>query len=138
MVTIRAATEDDIDGVLGLWEAAGAVASAGANRDGLVRLLTRDPGALIVAADDGGAVVGSVIAGFDGWRGGIYRLAVDPALRLTGIATRLLDAADERLRRLGCPRAAAIVLRDRPVAMGFWESSGYAPQPEVLRFTRQL
>jgi hypothetical protein len=70
--TIRAATERDIDPVLCLWDVAGGPPSVTDTRDGLVGLLASDGGALLVAESDG-AVVGSLIAAWDGWRGSFYR-----------------------------------------------------------------
>ena len=73
---IRAAVEGDIPAVLDLWREAAAPTSTDSS-DALRRLLERDPGSLVVA-ESSGRIVGSVIAGWDGWRGSVYRLAVAP------------------------------------------------------------
>jgi ribosomal protein S18 acetylase RimI-like enzyme len=76
---LRAATIADIDGLLELWQEAAENAGRPADtREALTALLGRDPEAVIVAEQDGG-LVGSVIAGWDGWRCHLYRLAVRPA-----------------------------------------------------------
>ena len=64
--------------MLAFWAAATAEPSSTDDSAGLEGLLTHSPGALILAVDDG-AIVGSVIAGWDGWRATVYRLAVAPA-----------------------------------------------------------
>ena len=93
MIALRPATPDDIDAVLAFWLEATAEPSSTDDADGLAALLERSPGSLILAVE-GGAIVGSVVAGWDGWRGTIYRLAVAPAYRRRGIATQLVAAAE--------------------------------------------
>ena len=99
----------------------------------LGRLITFDPSALLVA-EIGDDLVGSVIAGWDGWRGSIYRLAVAPEYRRRGLARDLLGAAVARLREAGAVRLQAIVAEDDGRATGFWDSSGWERQVARARF----
>ena len=101
--------------------------------NGLDRLITFDPRALLVA-ETGGVLVGSVIAGWDGWRGSIYRLAVAPDYRRRGLARDLVDAAVGRLRAAGAVRLQAIVAEDEVRATSFWEASGWERQVARARF----
>lgn len=103
--------------------------------DAVGALLERDPGALIVAVSSG-QVVGTVIAAWDGWRGSVYRIAVAPAYRRAGLGRRLLDEAENHLRRLGARRMHAIVVGTDPRALGFWEASDWERQDSQLRFAR--
>jgi ribosomal protein S18 acetylase RimI-like enzyme len=104
---------------------------------GLRRLLTADPGALLVAEIDG-LVVGTLIAASDGWRGNMYRLAVHPRHRRRGIARRLIACGDARLRERGLPRITALVDADDRVAAGAWEAVGYGRDPRCSRFVKTL
>jgi ribosomal protein S18 acetylase RimI-like enzyme len=99
--------------------------------------LERDPGALLVAVSgSSGRIVGTVIAAWDGWRGSVYRLAVVPECRRDGLGRRMLEEAEERLRRVGARRMHAIVVGADPQALGFWESSDWEQQGSQIRFTR--
>jgi ribosomal protein S18 acetylase RimI-like enzyme len=134
---VRAAGAEDLPAVLELWRAAGSEPTATDDLASLQRLLDHDPGALLVA-DAGGAIIGSLVAGFDGWRGSFYRLAVHPGHRRRGLATQLLRAGERRLADLGARRLAAIVVSSEEGALGFWAAAGYERQVARERFVTTL
>ncbi|GAA2508550.1 GNAT family N-acetyltransferase [Streptomyces gobitricini] len=134
---IRAASPADLDTVLAFWKVAAEGTSISDDRDGVERLVARDPGALILA-ERGGDLAGTVIAGFDGWRCHLYRLAVHPGHRRRGVGAALLAAAEERFVLLGGRRADAMVLDRNEPAHHAWRAAGYARQPEWSRWVRPL
>jgi ribosomal protein S18 acetylase RimI-like enzyme len=137
-VTIRPATRADVDAVLALWEVGRtAHATTEDRRIDVERVLEQEPGALIVAEEDG-AIVGTVIAGSDGWRGSFWRLAVHPDQRRRGLGRQLVRAAEERLRTLGIPRVQALVGRDDEDAAAFWTAAGYPIEPGTVRHVRNF
>ena len=82
------------------------------------------PESLLVAEIDG-ALVGAVIAGWDGVRGWIYHLAVAPAHRRRGIATRLMRGAEAALRALGCSKINLQVRATNQGVVAFYRALGY-------------
>ncbi|MFC5909596.1 GNAT family N-acetyltransferase [Streptacidiphilus monticola] len=134
---LRAARPHDIDRVLEFWTHAAEGTSITDDRAGVARLLERDPEALLLAERDG-ELVGTLIAGWDGWRASLYRLAVHPAARRQGIASALLAAADERFRALGGRRCDAMVLVDNATAHAAWASAGYERQEQWRRWVKPL
>ncbi len=132
------ATPGDVPELLALW----AVAAENESRPGdtgraVLTLLERDPGACLIARQ-GDRIVGTLIAGWDGWRAHLYRLAVHPAMRRRGIARALLDAGAARLRSLGATRIDAMVLENNELGQELWEASGYVPQAEWRRWIKPV
>ena len=136
-VTIRTATIADIAAVLALWREAEAEESVTDDEAGIAGLIARDPDALLLAVHDQGRVIGSLVAGWDGWRGHLHRLAVAPDQRRRGVGTRLVRHGERRLVALGARRIAAIVVDGHEDALGFWEAAGYE-RADHSRFTRSL
>lgn len=134
MHPIRRATTADIAPLLELWTRADAEPTHTDDPESLARLLSRDPDALLVAVDGDGRLVGSVIAGWDGWRGSIYRLVVAPERRRAGLGRRLLHAAEDRFRDLAAARCQAVVVSTDERAVSFWRASGWEQQVERVRF----
>ena len=135
-VTLGTVQAGDLAELLALW----AVAAENEGRiadtaQSLAGLLARDPDSLIVARRDG-RIVGTLIAGWDGWRAHLYRLAVHPDLRRQGIASALLAAAAERLSALGARRLDAMVLEGNELGQALWRDHGYAPQQHWRRWVR--
>ncbi|MFF4150736.1 GNAT family N-acetyltransferase [Streptomyces sp. NPDC001651] len=134
---LRSATARDLDAVLAFWKSAAEGTSISDDRDGVERLVARDPEALILAELDG-ELAGTVIAGFDGWRCHLYRLAVHPDRRRQGIGSALLAAAEERFVRLGGRRGDAMVLERNTRAHHAWRGAGYTPEDHWRRWVKHL
>jgi ribosomal protein S18 acetylase RimI-like enzyme len=137
-LVLRAAEPDELDAVLAFWRVAAENAHRPADtRAAPATLRLRDPDALILAVD-GDEIVGTIIAGWDGWRCHLYRLAVAPSRRRAGIGRALITAAEERFRVLGGARAQAMVLDDNQQAHRLWSASGYHPQGKWSRWIKPL
>jgi ribosomal protein S18 acetylase RimI-like enzyme len=108
-----------------LWRRFGGPTRHHGGIDELTNLVRRDPDALLVA-EINGAVVGTIIVGWDGWRCHLYRLVVDLDFRRLGVAQALGAAALDRARDVGAVRLDASVDPENEPAIRFWESQGYS------------
>ncbi|MFB7173742.1 GNAT family N-acetyltransferase [Streptomyces sp. NPDC056254] len=134
---IGPAAADDLTAVLDFWKTAAEGTSISDDLAGIGLLHERDPQALLLARRDG-ELVGTVIAGFDGWRCHLYRLAVHPGHRRRGIGAALLAAAEERFAALGGRRADAMVLDGNVRAHPAWAAAGYGAQEQWTRWVKPV
>jgi ribosomal protein S18 acetylase RimI-like enzyme len=87
------------------------------------------PNVLLVAADEGGAVVGFVAA--HPADGELYLLFVHPAAAGRGVGRRLLDAAHDALREAGCREAFLYTHQQNERALAVYRAAGYRPDGAV-------
>ena len=99
--------------------------------------LERDPDLFLVAESES-RVIGTVIGAFNGRRGAVYHLAVDPSYRRQGVAARLMDELERRLRAKGCPRCYLFVLEGNENAERFYERQGWKAAPELKLYAKDL
>ena len=132
---IRTATTADIDAVLAFWRDATEPSSTD-DAASLAALLAHFPDAIVLAVEQA-TIVGTVIVGWDGWRGAMYRIAVAPSHRRRGIATGLVAEGERRLRAYGAKRLHMIVDPDEEAPRGFWTAVGYEPTTQ-LRFVKDF
>jgi ribosomal protein S18 acetylase RimI-like enzyme len=137
-ITIRRCRQGDAQAVLELWAQSRSEHATTADRlDDVERLIGDSPAALLVA-ERGDEIVGALIAGWDGWRGNMYRLAVGEGHRREGIGSALTRAGEEYLCGRGVRRVTALVAFDDDAAGAFWESAGYPQDEEIGRRVRNL
>jgi ribosomal protein S18 acetylase RimI-like enzyme len=124
----------DYESVAALWEASEIRVES---REDLAFKLRRDPGLFLVAEEDG-HVVGVVLGAFDGRMGSINRLAVAEPRRRVGLATRLVDAVEERLRELGARRVFAWIHDYNAASRTLFARQGYEEWSTVVTVSKPL
>jgi ribosomal protein S18 acetylase RimI-like enzyme len=128
MAEIRVFRAADEPSVIALWEACGLVVPWNAPSLDIARKVDFQPDLFFVAEEETEGeerIVGSVMAGYEGHRGWVNYLAVDPALQRGGLGRELMRYAEEKLIALGCPKINLQVRGTNSDVLAFYESLGY-------------
>ena len=134
-MVVRPARPEEDELVLAFWRVAATGTRTTDDLAGLAALRLQDGEALLVAELDG-EVVGTLIASWDGWRGHMYRLAVSPERRRSGIASALVAEGERRLVAAGARRVNALVEDENELGVAFWGAGGYAFDEGMRRYVK--
>ena len=124
--------------MLALWADSRAESAVTVDTVEAVEAVLEQPGSVLLLAFSGESLVGTLVVGWDGWRGNMYRLAVREDMRRRGIGRALVDAGHEHLRSVGARRVTALVGREEAAAVELWRAAGYEADPVHGRFVRNL
>ncbi len=127
---IRSYRVSDEAGVIALWGMCGLLRPQNDPHKDIARKLRVDPAWLLVA-EDGGRVIGAVMAGYEGHRGWINYLAVEPARQRGGLGRELMTAAERLLRAAGCPKINLQVRPENQAAIAFYERLGFSVEGAI-------
>ena len=131
MIAIAAYADEDFAGVDQLWRDAFADdAPRNTAAIAVPQKLAYQPELFLVARDRD-HVVGSVMAGYDGHRGWISRVAVLASHRKQGIARALMREVERRLADLGAPKVNLQVVTSNAAVVPFYERLGYVTEPRI-------
>lgn len=118
---VRPAREEDGAAVVMLWRACGLVAAGNDPHADFRFARAGTASELLVAENEDGRVVGSVMVGHDGHRGWLYYVAADPGTRSRGIGRAVVRTAEAWLRGRGVRRVLLLVQRNNAGVAGFYE-----------------
>ena len=127
-MNIRPFRETDRVAVLALWRACGLTRPWNDPSRDIDRKLAVQP-ELFLVGDLDGQVIATVMAGYEGHRGWMNYLAVDPARRARGHGRALIAAVEQALLAQGCPKLNLQVRSDNAAVIAFYEAAGYAVDP---------
>ncbi|MFD6134593.1 GNAT family acetyltransferase [Isoptericola sp. NPDC060257] len=130
-VAFREVTDDDVEQVVALWEACGLTRPWNdPRRDVADARRTATSTVLVGVAGD--RVVSSALAGYDGHRGWLYYVAVDPQQQGSGLGRATVAAAEDWLRAAGARKVQLMVRATNAQVVGFYDRLGYADQETVV------
>jgi ribosomal protein S18 acetylase RimI-like enzyme len=134
---IREFKIEDYEIVRGLWQTAGLTLRPGDELDDVKLKLQRDADLFLVAEQED-EIVGSVMGGWDGRRGWIYHLAVNPEHQRKRIGASLVRELEKRLVTKGAKKVNAQVYRWNEKSSDFFKAMGYDAQPDLIMIGKQL
>ncbi|MEJ5127144.1 GNAT family acetyltransferase [Comamonas sp. MYb21] len=128
---IRVFALQDSEAVVQLWHDCGLYRPWNDPHKDIARKLSVSPELFWVGVDEQGAVMASIMVGYDGHRGWINYLAVHPSQQRKGYAGQLMQRAEAELTALGCPKLNLQVRAGNEAVIAFYESLGYANDQTV-------
>jgi len=72
-----------------------------------------------------GGLIATMMVGYDGHRGWVNYLAMDPAAQGRGLGRQLMQEAERRLEAIGCPKLNLQVRSDNDAVLAFYRALGY-------------
>lgn len=130
-IEIRTYRDCDFDGVKALWHEAFPGDSPWNAAEVAIPAKLRVHPELFLVALCNGALGGSVMAGYDGHRGWISRVAVHAAFRRQHLGRQLIVEAERRLAALGCIKINLQVLEKNATVVEFYRQCGYEVEPRI-------
>ena len=123
---VRAFERDDTAAVVALWTEAGLTRPWNDPLLDIERKVAVQPEGFLVATEPhSGAVIGTVMAGYDGHRGWLYYLATATSYRGQGVGRALVAEAERVLEAMGCPKVQLMVREGNEGVLGFYDALGY-------------
>ncbi|WP_104204074.1 GNAT family acetyltransferase [Billgrantia saliphila] len=127
---IREFSEADRQAVITLWQDCGLTRPWNDPNKDIDRKLTVQPELFLVGELEG-RLIASAMAGFDGHRGSIYYLAVDPRHQHKGYGLTLMARVEKMLQAMGCPKLNVIVRSSNEEVSAFYGRLGYSTDDVV-------
>jgi len=123
--------DGDEDAVVALWERCGLTRPWNDPHADLA-LARRTATSTVLVGRRSGSIVATAMLGFDGHRGWVYYLAVEPALQRAGLGRAMMAAAEVWAQTRGAPKLQLMVRGDNAAAVGVHESLGYRREDTIV------
>jgi ribosomal protein S18 acetylase RimI-like enzyme len=143
-VNIRAFRASDTDDVIALWTACDLVVLRNDPHKDIARKLAVNPELFLVGEiggetglETGHKIVASGMGGYEGHRGWINYLAVDPLHQGKSYGRKIMEAVETLLQELGCPKINLQVRSSNEAVQQFYESLGYG-RDDVVGMGKRL
>ena len=123
-IDIRKFVEADRKSVIGLWQACDLTRLWNDPNKDIDRKLNFQPELFFVGIE-GGKLVASAMAGYDGHRGSVFYLAVHPESQGHGYGQALMSHIERVLISIGCPKLNIVVRSTNEKVLGFYSNLSY-------------
>ncbi len=135
-VIIRSYRESDKNDVIKLWTECDLVVPwNNPQRDIERKLAVQSELFLIGVLKD--KIIATAMVGYEGHRGWVNYLAVDPKFQRQGIAKQMMEEAERRLLKLGCPKLQVQVRTTNSGVVEFYHKLGYRTD-DVVNIGKRL
>ncbi len=128
----------DYDDIIRVWSIAGLpFKPKGRESRPVMEKEMANPNCAYYGLFSGEAMIGVVIANFDGRRGWINRLAIDPDYRGQNLGGKLIARGEEFLRAAGALVLCALIEEINYPSVSCFQNNGYNCEHEIKYFTKR-
>ena len=135
-IEIRSFRQEDEAPLIKLWERCELVVAWNDPSKDIRRKVQLDPEGLLLGWHDN-SLIASVMAGYEGHRGWINYLAVDPEFRRKGLGKTMMKAAETYLEQFECPKINLQIRAKNHQVIEFYKSIGFL-QEDVINMGKRL
>jgi len=114
-----------------LWRKAGISVGSSDTREELERVLQRNPNLFLIGKLDN-KVIGVVSGGFDGRRGYVHHLAVDPDYQKKGYGKMIMDDLIEKFRKIGVHKIHLFIEKYNKNVVEFYRNLGWEIRDDLI------
>ena len=127
---IRPYLPDDENSVIEIWRKCDLEKPWNNPKQDIERKLEVNPELFLVGSVDN-RVVATVMGGYDGHRGWIYYLAVDPAYQKMGLGRQIMEAIEQKILATGSPKVNLQIRADNSTVVKFYKNIGYETEDRI-------
>ena len=128
----------DLPAALALWARANIKITLSDRQDELERLLARNPETCLGGRLPDGRLVATALGTFDGRRGNLWHVAVEPELQGSGYGREIMAHLEAIWRRMGVVKITFTVEAGNDAAERFYQSLGYDNRPDIFLMSKIL
>ncbi len=137
-MVVRTLNIENFDQIINLWQRAG-LSTRPKGRDSFESIeveMKFNPGGFI-GLFDGDNLIGLILATFDGRKGWINRLAIDPDFRRRGLALKLIGEAESHLKTRGAKIIASLIEDWNESSFKLFDKAGYVTHRSIIYTTKR-
>ena len=135
-LVIRTCQKEDSEAIVRLWQESNLIVPWNDPWNDISIKLGFQPDLFLVGTMEN-RIVATAMAGYEGHRGWINYLAVSPEKRRQGIGRRMIEAAEKKLKSLGCPKLNVQIRNSNNDVVEFYKRVGFSDD-NVVGFGKKL
>lgn len=124
-------TMKNYDNIIGLWRKAGISVGSTDSENEIKKMLTLNPNLFLIGKVNN-KVIAVVMGGFDGRRGYVHHLAVDPLHQKKGYGKMIMDELINRFRKIGVHKIHLFIERDNQDVINFYKNLEWQIRDDLI------
>ena len=124
-------TMESYEDIVDLWRKSGISVGSTDTRDEIERMLQRNPELFLIGKVDN-KVIGVVMGGFDGRRGYVHHLAIDPDYQRKGFGTMIMDDIIKKFRKIGVHKVHLFIEKYNKELVEFYKNLGWEIRDDLI------